>query len=287
MNKADILTAYDLEQFLQKKLTHYKTTNDFANLVGGIIGKYKGFEIKINFNKNDYLIISTNQKSKTILDELVPVLSNAIGNYYPICKYDYIMGDRESMPTIEWDINDPEGRIREIVNGRAFTNGKCLNLSLYGNRNIESYIEDEITKQRKNRIFGIDPGFLKNKDGIDQLSEVDLYFAINNISRMINSTINSAYGNKIDLTEEQYAIEYCAYQTTKFGVEFDKPEPGKHILSTPSYEAWYRFYDNHFNNKLTDAELSEYQINKKQGNDVSNYMPKGNWKDNLPKVKIR
>jgi len=287
MNKADILTAYDLEQFLQKKLTHYETTNDFANLLGRIIGKYKGFEIKINFNENDYLIISTNQKGKAILNELVPVLSNAIGDYNPICKYDYIKGDRESLPTIEWDINNPEGRIREIVNGRAFANGQCLNLSLYGNRSIESYIEDEITKQRKNRIYGMDPGFLDNKDEIDQLSEVDLYFVIDDISRIINSTINSTYGNKINLIEEQYAIEYCAYQTTKFGVELDKPELGKHILSTPSYEAWYSFYDNHFNNKLTDAELSEYQINKKQGNDVSNYMPKGNWKDNLPKVKKR
>lgn len=289
MNKALISTAYDLEQFLEKKCKNYETVDDLFNLVGGVVGKYKDSKIKINFSKNEYLLISTDMEGKTVLDELIPVLSDAIGGYDPICKYEFLdNGDSDALPTIEWDIKNPEARIKEVVNGRAFSTGECINLTLFGNRKIESYIEDEKTKQRSIRIYGIDPGFLNNKDQIDSLPEIDLYFMIDSISKIIDSTLRSAeYDTIPNLIEEQYAIEYCAYQTTKFGVKLEEPAFGKHILSTPSYEAWYSFYDNHFKKVLTDEEFSEYQTNKKQGNDVSKYLPKGNWKDNLPKQFIR
>lgn len=290
MNKSLISTAYDLEQLLEKKCKNYETIDDFFNLLGGVVGKYKGFEIKINFSKNEYLLISTDIEGKTVLDELIPVLSDAIGGYEPICEYDFLAkGEKEALPTIEWDIKDPEGRVREIANGRAFASGgECLNIRLFGNRKISDYLEDENIKQKGIRIYGIDPGFLDNKDQIDQLSDVDLYFAIENLSKIIASTIQNASHDGIpNLIEEQYAIEYCAYQTKKFGVELAEPEYGKHILSTSSYEAWYNFYDNHFKKELTDEELSEYQENKKQGKDVLKYMPKGNWKDNLSKPFVK
>lgn len=290
MNKALISTACDLEQFLEKKCNSYVATDDFVSLIGGLVGKYKGFEIKMNFGKNEYLLITTDMEGKDILDELIPILSEAIGGYKPICKYDFLAkGEKDALPTIEWDMQDPEGRVREIANGRAFTSyGECLNLKLFDNREISNYIEDENTRQKSIRIYGIDPGFLDNKDQIDTLSEADLYFAIESLSRIIASTLHNVNNDNIpNLIEKQYAIEYCAYQTKKFGVELAEPEFGKHILSTPSYEAWYNFYDNHFKRELTDEEYSEYQTMKKQGKDVSKYMPKGNWKDNLPKPLVK
>jgi hypothetical protein len=140
-----------------------------------------------------------------------------------------------------------------------------LNLILFGNRKISDYLEDEKTKKKRIRIYGIYPGLLDNKDQIDQLSEVDLYFKIDSLSKIIASTLQNAnYKDRPNLIEAQYAIEYCAYQTSKFGVELAKPEIGKHIVSTPSYEAWYHFYDNHFKRELTDEELTEYYDNKKR-----------------------
>ncbi len=79
---------------------------------------------------------------------------------------------------------------------------------------------------------------------INNLSEVDLYF---NIDAMGEYTWRCCYDMtheripKIDLTEDQYALEYMAYQTTKFGVELSEPTINKHITVTPSYNSWYGF----------------------------------------------
>ena len=53
---------------------------------------------------------------------------------------------------------------------------------------------------------------------------------------------------KVDLTEEQYAL---VYQTRKFGVELPDAEEGKRVVRIQTYDAWYRFYYNYFNNVLT------------------------------------
>ena len=84
---------------------------------------------------------------------------------------------------------------------------------------------------------------------------------------------------KFDLTEEEYALEYMVYQTTKFGVELEEPSIDNHIVPTPSYKAWYKFYYNHFKNVLTDREWNEFQQAQKNGSDTTAFMPKGNWKD--------
>lgn len=88
---------------------------------------------------------------------------------------------------------------------------------------------------------------------------------------------------EIDLTEEEYAIEYMVYQTTKFGVELPEPEIDKHVTATPSYNAWYKFYSNHFKNVLSDEEWHAFQRARENGEDISAYMPTGNWQDLLEK----
>ena len=88
---------------------------------------------------------------------------------------------------------------------------------------------------------------------------------------------------EVDLTEETYALEYLVYQTTKFGVELDEPTIDQHITATPSYRAWYEFYNNHFKHVLTDKQWNDYQNAKKSGQDTSEFMPIGNWADLLEK----
>ena len=85
----------------------------------------------------------------------------------------------------------------------------------------------------------------------------------------------------MDLEEEQYALEYLVYQTTKFGVDLPKPESGKHIIPTDSYWAWFRFYDNHFKHVLTEEQWDAFQEARSKGKDISAFMPSGNWADSL------
>lgn len=291
MKKTLVTSAYDLEHFLIDKCGGDLTTDSFATLMGGIVGTYKDEKIKITFGKNEYLLISSSMKGKELIEELVPILNEAMGSEEPICKYDLLSdgktNEEDAAPTIEWDIKNPEERIKEVVNGRAFSdNPKCLNLFLYGDRKIASYIEDEKAKQDRianARIYGIDPGCLKNPDEVNAMSEVDLYFMIDTLGGIIWSAKHAAKHDDVqpDLTEEQYALEYCVSQTRKFGVELPEPTIDKHISGTPSYTAWCNFYSNHFKKVLTDQEWRDYQQAKALEQDVSLFMPQGDWKDSL------
>lgn len=138
--------------------------------------------------------------------------------------------------------------------------------------------------ENKKRIYGIDLGSIKNKEKIDNLSEIDLYFAIEGLGYYLwycNHAMAHDRIDKVDLTEEQYAIEYLVYQTRKFGVELNESEEGKHIERSQSYDAWYTFYHNHFNNVLTKKQFEEFQYKKLNGENIDEFMPQGNWKDSL------
>ena len=138
--------------------------------------------------------------------------------------------------------------------------------------------------ENKKRIYGLDPGSIKNTDQINKLSEIDLYFVIDALGYHIWSCNHQMSHNripKIDLTEEQYALEYLVYQTRKFGVEIPDAEEGKHVERTQSYDAWFRFFNNHFNNVLTDKQFKEFQLRKTKGENVDEFMPQGSWCDLL------
>lgn len=140
------------------------------------------------------------------------------------------------------------------------------------------------------RIYGIDKGNIVDTELYKTMSEIDLFFNIEAaIFYIFNCGRLSSHGlmPKVDLTEEQYALEYMVYQTTRFGVELTNPQKGMHIETTPSYDAWYSFYSTYFNETLNENQLKVFQKEKAEGKDVSKYMPKGNWKDSLEKPVIK
>ncbi len=92
---------------------------------------------------------------------------------------------------------------------------------------------------------------------------------------------------EINLTEEEYALEYMVYQTTRFGVEISEPETEKHIIHTPSFNVWYSFYNNDFKNILPDKECHTFRKAEEEGEDVFMFMPKGDWRDLLKKDKSK
>lgn len=260
-------------------------------MMGRVEGTLDSKKINITFKGNEYLLISTASNSRDVLDELLPLLTEVMGSVKPICSYDLQsdgLEEKDAMPTIEWDVVAPENRITEIVNGRAFSDGaKILNLKLHNGKNIAQYLESEQEKEdriKNARIYGIDPGSIQDMEKINNLGEVDLYFSIDAMGAHIwRCRHEMSHGRipQIDLTEEQYALEYMVYQTTKFGVELPEPTIDKHISATPSYNAWYNFYSNHFKNVLTDEQWKLFQQAQRSGQDTSPFMPTGHWTDLL------
>jgi len=236
------------------------------------------------------LLISTT--SKDVLDELLPLLTDVMGKEQPICSYDLQaegLEEKDALPTIEWDLVSPKDRIKEIVNGRAYSDkSKIHNLKLYNSKSVESYLESDKEKEEriKNaRIYGVDPGCC-DPEAIKNISELDLYFQIDAMgAHLWHCRHDMSHGRipKIDLTEEEYALEYMVYQTTRFGVELPEPQMDKHVTATPSYNAWYQFYSNHFKNDLTDEQWKAFQQARKNGQDTSAFMPSGHWTDLLKK----
>lgn len=144
------------------------------------------------------------------------------------------------------------------------------------------------SENKATRIYGIDPGSIKEVDKVNNMSELDLWLAIDGLGYHIwycNHQMSHGRIDFVDLTEEIYAIEYLVYQTKKFGVEFPEPQPGKHIEQTDSYVAWYKFYSNHFKNVLSNEQWNKFMLAKTMNQDLSPYLPQGNWRDLLQKEK--
>ena len=293
MGKTTVSSSWELEELLTKKYGDRFETDFLSSLMGGVNGALDSKSFKITFKGNEYLLISTSPKTRELLDELLPTLIEVMGDTQPICSYNLQssgLEEKDAMPTIEWDVVAPENRIKEIVNGRAFSDGaRILNLKLYNGKEVSNYLESEQEKEdriKNARIYGIDPGSISDVEKINNLSEVDLYFAIDAMGGHIwRCKHDMAHGRipEIDLTEEQYALEYMVYQTTKFGVELPVPEIDKHITATPSYNAWYKFYSSHFKDVLTDEQWNAFQQAQRNGQDTSAFMPSGHWTDLLEK----
>lgn len=281
---------FSLQEYLEKQFGERYDVDFLSSLRDEASGTLDSKPFSITFINGKCLLISTNTNTKEVLEELLPVLTEVMGGFQPICSYDLQSEEGLVMPTLEWDIIDPEARIKDIVNDRAFSDhSKIFNLKLNNGKDISSYLESEEEKQKRiknSRICGLDPGSIKDVEAIKNLSELDLYFMIDDLGQHIWYCDHEMYHGripKIDLTEECFALEYLVYQTTRFGVEIPEPQVDKHISKTPSYNAWYRFYSNHFKKVLTDEQWNEFKKLHKTGKDVSMFMPSGKWQDLLEK----
>ena len=94
-----------------------------------------------------------------------------------------------------------------------------------------------MSSENKVRIYGIDPGSIKEVEKINNLDEIDLWLTIDGLGYHIwwcNHAMSHGRIEKVDLTEEQYALEYLVYQTRKFGVEL--PEDMVIVLTVKDKE---------------------------------------------------
>lgn len=136
------------------------------------------------------------------------------------------------------------------------------------------------------KIWGLYNTF-DNEETLEELDEIDIWQTIDKLGGMIFWAIhdsNKPWGNKIskqDLKEAQYNLEYLVYFTRKFGVEFTKePSTDKHVERSESYDAWYKFWYNHFKS-MSNEKYNQFIEDKLNGKDISKYMLSGSWKDSL------
>lgn len=140
------------------------------------------------------------------------------------------------------------------------------------------------------RIYGKDPGSIKDVESVKNMSEIDLWINIEGLSYHIWYCEHAMAHDRIehvDLTEEKYALNYLIYQTKKFGVELPEPEAGKQLLTSESFAKWYYFYSHHFKVALTSEEWVEFVEAKNNGQDISKYLPTEKWNDNLEEKKVK
>ena len=136
------------------------------------------------------------------------------------------------------------------------------------------------------KIWGIYNTF-ENPEMIDTLEEIDLWKKIDNLGGMIFYAMhdyNKSWTKDVkmkDIIEAQYNLEYLVYSTRRFGVEFSQePSANEHILRSESYNAWFRFWYNHFNNMPKEI-YDQFVSDKLNGKDISKYLPSSNWQSSI------
>jgi len=136
------------------------------------------------------------------------------------------------------------------------------------------------------KIWGIHNTF-ENAEIIDSLDEIDIWKKIDNLGGILFWARHDqgkpwvANVSPKDLIDAQYNLEYLVYSTRRFGVEFSKePSSTEHVERSPSYNAWFEFWHNHFNS-MSHEIYNQFVDDKFNGKDISKYMPAGNWKDSL------
>ena len=125
------------------------------------------------------------------------------------------------------------------------------------------------------RIYGIDKGQLKNKNNIDNLSEIDLFFKIDSYINYIIKLRDNNY----DVTEEFYALEYLIYQTTKYGVILDIPKENEYIVPNESFIDWYLYYKKYINN-LSSDDYNNMKLNRFNNKNINTYLPNKYYNEN-------
>lgn len=111
MSEDKIITTYDLEKLLIKKLGDDLDLEPFALLMGMIEGKYKNQHFNILFEYGQSLILST--ETKDVISAIIPILNYVMGED-PICSYDRKENDFFLLTSVEWNIENPKKRIYEL-----------------------------------------------------------------------------------------------------------------------------------------------------------------------------
>ncbi len=134
-------------------------------------------------------------------------------------------------------------------------------------------------------LYEITPGSIKNPEDIRKLSEIELFLTIDNLLVSIfgawHKTNND--GSPIDLTNDFLALQFCAYETRKFGVETKKINNDEIELNS-SYDSWYCHWKDYFEN-MSEDEMEFFNDALINGKDLTVFGPEKSFKESQKVLK--
>lgn len=270
---------------------------------GSLKGKMRGTAFLVTYNHPEFIMLTTVQGPTKSWQYNTDLLRKACTDFLgvdAICSY--VEGENPSRITFEWDAKEPEKRLRNVVNrGDELARKEIRDVRLFGGRKIADYESEtehranadlEAARIRNARIHGSDPGQY-DPEHIKQLAEWELfleYYGVTLIAWRISHDgqrdhsrghLSDAAWQSMqeDLIRLSYDIDFLLYTICqRIGVQVSEPEVDKRIMpDRDAFMKWYRFYDQHFMYQLSKAEWEDFEQKRKAGEDISHYLPTGDW----------
>ena len=78
-----------------------------------------------------------------------------------------------------------------------------------------------------------------------------------------------------------YSTNYLIYNICKRNnISVSEPKAGHQLkVDEETFMKWYHFYRKHFNKKMSESEWNEFLGKYHKKEDVSKYLPTGNWRE--------
>ncbi len=239
--------------------------------------------VKLKLNKgNVNKSVSKYSTAEKFVNDLIHAI-NIFINEHPLCSYSLTYRDfEEQNKVIEWNLKQPEERISTLMERQICSRGEIIdNLELYGNRDINNYIDLEEVAMM-NRIDDGIPiyGITLYRDpampilSVDCLTEQELFAFINfymnklnKMKKLSKEELRSVYGYYTK--DVEFYVYYLIYQTKRFGVEMPKLDPYRKIESK-SFDEWFEYWkekmEENENRKLNGLEPIEIPSWRKSKN---------------------
>ena len=283
----------DLKKILKKELGNTIEISEVYPAIGRIEALVNGYFVAIHIRPQKTLFICGSEETpREILDLVVPALNKAMDNNKPIARFDIReYGNEKDIPApyIEWNIINPEERLKELANNRGVgERAEVLNLEILNGKTINDYLDtkEETQELMKNsKVYGIYSAFIDPaKNAITP--EYVIYMSICQLeSEVETGEILNRIGlfGHIDIEDKKYALDFFKQSTTRFGVEMREPVLEKRVVETSSYSAWKAFWYNHFKDFTKEQLDTLFDIAMSNG-DASEYLPNCDWKDAIERT---
>lgn len=131
------------------------------------------------------------------------------------------------------------------------------------------------------RIYGTDPGKFNSDEQIRimSMSAWELFLMILHYESIFHTNLREK-----SVIDDYCQIDYLKNQTNRFGTTLPTPSAGKRLEESDLYQAWYRFYRNHYETLQPHIRnIAPKYIN--QGSEVSQWEPDGDWQPGLANTK--
>lgn len=188
------------------------------------------------------------------------------------------------------DFNNDDIIIKIMIdNDFHILESECINRSNY---QMEDVLINEIKKQK---ISGIYPGAYQGyQKSINKVSEADMVLLIDQTISKVNSIEENISNNeltkemmeklKTELIEWQYAFDFCIAHLSRFGVEQKFNPKTNRMEETPTFVAWYKWWQDYLSEIRNNPELYSKFVNcRKTCQQLDFFKPEGDFTNCLVK----